>query len=106
MAKGRNGFNQYDAMVFERVLARYNHCCAGCSMPLDLERDHIVPVNAGGTDDEFNLMPLCHHCNNRKNGMKGFPRLEPRQPEDSCKQIALNRLEFIALCDRLRGKGK
>lgn len=28
--------------------------------------DHIIPVRAGGTHDEWNLQPLCQSCHNSK----------------------------------------
>lgn len=28
--------------------------------------DHAVALNAGGTNDESNLIPLCHSCHSRK----------------------------------------
>jgi 5-methylcytosine-specific restriction endonuclease McrA len=104
MAKGRNGLNKYDAMVFERVLATYNHCCAGCGSPMDLERDHVTPRSASGSDEESNLQILCHHCNNKKNGMKYFPKLAPRMPVDSCREIMVNRQMFCNLIDNLKGR--
>lgn len=32
----------------------------------DIDIDHIVPQNCGGTDELWNLQPMCKHCNRSK----------------------------------------
>jgi 5-methylcytosine-specific restriction endonuclease McrA len=50
-----------------RVLARFDGLCGYCGeKPLRLQVDHMTPVAMGGTNDESNLMPACHPCNNYK----------------------------------------
>lgn len=91
-----------DEYIFSKILEEFNHCCAGCASPLDLERDHVEPRSAGGSDDPDNLQVLCHHCNNKKNGLTGIPRFEPRTPEMDIRKILENRSVFCHLIDGYR----
>jgi len=44
--------------------------CSLCGDEPDrLEVHHIVPVVAGGTNEDYNLMPLCPPCHNRAEGV-------------------------------------
>jgi 5-methylcytosine-specific restriction endonuclease McrA len=95
-------FSKYELRERAKVLAAYNHCCAACGSPMDLEVDHVHPRNAGGTDTFENLQILCHHCNNRKNGVVGIPKLDPREPLDSCLEILANREIFVSYLDECK----
>lgn len=48
-----------------RILALYDGRCAarGCAATDSLEIDHVIPLELGGADEDFNLEPLCadHH---------------------------------------------
>lgn len=68
---------KYELRERAKVLEAYGHRCAACGFGLDLEQDHVHPRNAGGDDSADNLQILCHHCNNRKNGAVGIPKLDP-----------------------------
>ena len=81
----------------QALLEDYNHACAACGSPLDLEVDHVIPTSKGGPDTYENKQILCHHCNNAKNGTAGIPKFAPRKMVDSCTQIAVNRTEFLKL---------
>lgn len=48
------------------LCAKYDHRCLCCGLVKPLTRDHIVPVNHGGTDDISNIQPLCRPCNSTK----------------------------------------
>lgn len=42
------------------------NCCGGMFRKKDIDIDHIIPQNRGGTDELWNLQALCKHCNRQK----------------------------------------
>ena len=50
------------------VASKYDWKCNNCKSKLDYlyEIDHIVPLYAGGTNDTYNLQPLCKMCHKIK----------------------------------------
>lgn len=36
--------------------------CSTCGADKDIELHHIIPIAAGGTNDYYNLINLCHDC--------------------------------------------
>jgi hypothetical protein len=45
-------------------------CCQICGEDVDrLEVHHIIPVVGGGTNEDYNLLPLCPSCHNRAEGV-------------------------------------
>lgn len=40
--------------------------CGGWFKKSEIDIDHIIPRNKGGTDDLWNLQPMCKHCNRSK----------------------------------------
>jgi 5-methylcytosine-specific restriction endonuclease McrA len=100
-------FSMYELRLRERIFQAYNYCCAACGSPLDIEIDHTRPrkvLLAMGIalDDPRYLQCLCRHCNNRKNGTDGMPKLDPREPVDSCREILANREAFVNYLDEYR----
>lgn len=54
------------------VYDAWNGVCAGCKVWLpfsNMQKDHIVPLCRGGTDNKENLQPLCKSCNSSKHTM-------------------------------------
>lgn len=40
--------------------------CGGFFTKKEIEIDHRIPKRDGGTDDLWNLQPMCRHCNRSK----------------------------------------
>ena len=51
-----------------KLLYRFQYKCQTCLQVVDdlHEFDHVVPLWAGGKDDEQNLQLLCYACHGRK----------------------------------------
>lgn len=56
------------AVTKKKVAASQNWHCGGCGTQLDetYEVDHIIPLDAGGSNDPSNLQALCPHCHRKK----------------------------------------
>lgn len=46
-----------------RIMAAFEHRCAGCGSTEDLQIDHKVPITRGGDSADSNLQVLCGACN-------------------------------------------
>jgi hypothetical protein len=55
-----------DHVLRARVMRKDGHKCRTCQTTKHLSIDHIIPVVAGGGDEESNLQVLCRRCNSRK----------------------------------------
>jgi 5-methylcytosine-specific restriction endonuclease McrA len=62
------------SIYVKKALERANNKCYYCGSKSNLEAHHIVPLFAGGTNDDTNLQVLCDDCHKRKHkkGVKGF----------------------------------
>lgn len=63
MGNYRKKWFDYNPPVFGKY--RCSHC-GGWFKKEDIDIDHIVPQKYGGSDELFNLQPLCKHCNRSK----------------------------------------
>lgn len=62
-----NGGNHTPA-EWRAMLDKYGHKCLCCgAIGVKLTRDHVLPVELGGSGDIGNLQPLCLSCNSSKN---------------------------------------
>lgn len=60
------------AATRQRILARDHGMCHICGQPGADEVDHVIPVYAGGSDDDTNLAPAhAHPCHARKSALEG-----------------------------------
>lgn len=57
--KGRPVF--WDSIQYD-TLKRDQHRCRLCGSEKNLTVHHMIPVAAGGTSEEWNLITLCHAC--------------------------------------------
>lgn len=61
---GRRLQSQRAALFWREPLCRK---CTGLGLTtLATQRDHIVPLAEGGTDDDSNVQPLCDGCHREK----------------------------------------
>lgn len=65
LKKTANG-GSHTLQEWRELCARYNHRCLCCGQDRPLTRDHVIPVDCGGTDDITNIQPLCRPCNSAK----------------------------------------
>lgn len=59
-----------DKATREEVYHKFGGKCSYCGYDIGTKGfhvDHVIPVAAGGPDDQLNLFPSCKHCNSLKN---------------------------------------
>ena len=67
--------------IREFVLERDNYTCQDCRRALfdfGLEVHHIKPVYKGGSNEERNLISLCHQCHKVRHGMNRSRKIKQR----------------------------
>lgn len=63
----KNGKFKITVREWNRMIARYNGCCAYCGSSEKITMDHVVPLSRGGRHSIGNVLPACFSCNVRKN---------------------------------------
>lgn len=63
--KFQNG-GSHTLQEWREKVTEYGNRCAYCRLEKPLERDHVVPLTRGGSDDITNIVPACRTCNARK----------------------------------------
>lgn len=85
-AEARNNFIRHNPGVRRPGMGGYWYRCAHCgkwcgrpgqeraSIPdyMKMEVDHIIPWSKGGSDEVYNLQPLCKPCNRNKSANPTF----------------------------------
>ena len=69
MGTCREGHRIFTRKEKRRILEKTEGVCARCGRKLDTDSmtvDHVFPVDKGGLDDEYNLLPECEECNRKK----------------------------------------
>ena len=51
---------------FKELCESYGGICLRCRKRRRLQRDHVIPLKAGGTNTIDNIQPLCSRCNSVK----------------------------------------
>ena len=62
----RNERRRWTPADWDRLVARFDGCCAYCGERKDLTLDHVVPVSRGGRHAAGNFLPACVSCNSSK----------------------------------------
>ena len=64
--KLENGVFEMSKRDWNRLVARYDYCCAYCREHKDLTMDHVIPLSRGGRHSIGNIVPACRSCNSKK----------------------------------------
>jgi 5-methylcytosine-specific restriction endonuclease McrA len=66
-SREKNSTGKITAAEWAGVLEKYNHKCLRCGVTgVRLTRDHVIPLELGGTNTVGNIQPLCQSCNSKK----------------------------------------
>lgn len=54
------------ASKFRKIKERQAYRCIYCNRYCHLQKEHLIPVSRGGTNDDENIVGACSFCNTRK----------------------------------------
>jgi 5-methylcytosine-specific restriction endonuclease McrA len=62
--KGAKG--KHTRQEWEELLELFGGLCAYCKVNKATDRDHVIPISKGGSNEITNILPACDNCNSRK----------------------------------------
>jgi 5-methylcytosine-specific restriction protein A len=79
-SRNRPRNSTFSAVVWAYALRRYGRRCYVCSaVGVPLERDHIIPVTEGGSNEADNCAPICPDCHKLKSERERIRAYRKRQ---------------------------
>lgn len=77
--KRHNGVQELTEQDWAFAKAYFGHACCYCGRHIDLTKDHLRPLNQGGTLSRDNVVPCCKSCNSSKKDheWKGWYQKQP-----------------------------
>lgn len=88
--------------IVDGLLARTGRMCAICNRLHGVQVHHIVPVSAGGSDDERNAIPLCPNCHDEVHAAHAPGRTTRLYTESELRQHLQRTIELAARETALR----
>ena len=64
--KKRCVLGSHTSKEWQAILRKHGGKCAHCASKERITKDHIIPLELGGSDYALNLQPLCLSCNSGK----------------------------------------
>lgn len=82
MSYSRNRLNtdRFSDLIWAQALRRHGRRCYVCgAVGVPLERDHIIPVAEGGSNEVENCAPICKPCHKLKSERERIRAYRARQ---------------------------
>lgn len=79
-SRSRTDASRFSATAWGIALRRYGRRCYICgAVGVPLEKDHVVPVAEGGTNEAENCAPICESCHKLKSERERIRAYRKRQ---------------------------
>ena len=79
-SRNRPTDSRFSAAAWAHALRRYGRRCYLCgAVGVALEKDHVIPVTEGGTNDPDNCAPICTPCHKLKSERERIRAYRRRQ---------------------------